>query len=370
MGPRRKLRSRNCDESDESPADSFLERRRALSRCINNLHTSQRLYMPGVIPDIDAVDPVLLADHPENVALYLPSALPSSLREAYCVNGLPRIEYRLRCAQATDSLNDIRRFRRLIRIIAAKTQSHIATTQRTRSTSLFDKAKTKLARAVSTYRASRKAISNLAPNEEFGRWKKVFLKLEDCDIRGPGCEEVKRSNSHHVESWIWTTSPQVSTSSEDPDLYAAIRVEWCKTQERAKRYEEEVELVVEEMRRTLATFEWNVCEWERRATSPLSNPAVDNTVAAGITSYAYKQADIHRKMISVFINCWYKVLKDRSLGSLWLDKFPPPPEVKRRRLISNVRLYHSDPLISGANVAELPLDNATGCGHDRVPQEQ
>ena len=44
------------------------------------------------------------------------------------------------------------------------------------------------------------------------------------------------------------------------DFHAVLRVEWCKSQERAARYEEEVELVVEEMRRTLTFFEWLVRE--------------------------------------------------------------------------------------------------------------
>lgn len=315
--------------------------------------------MPGVIPDLDAVDPVLLADHPENVGLHLPSTLPSGLREAYCTEGLPLLEYRLRCAQAADSLNDVRRFRRLLRLTTVKAQSHITGTQKTRSTALFDNVKAKLTRAVSTYRTSWSAISNLAPNEEFGHWKKTFLKLEHCDVRGPGREEFEpsTSNSRHVESWIWTTSPQVSTSSEDPDLHAAIRIEWCKAQERAKRYEEEVELVAEEMRRTLTTFEWNACEWERRATSPPGSPVADDLVAAGITSYAYKQAYVHRKMISIFVNDWYKPLKDKSLGSPWLDKFAPPPEDKRRRLVSNVQLYHSGSLPSDADATEPFFDD-------------
>ena len=49
---------------------------------------------------------------------------------------------------------------------------------------------------------------------------------------------------------------QGSVSGDDQDLSSALQVEWCKAQERATRYEEEIELVVEEMRRTLVFFEW------------------------------------------------------------------------------------------------------------------
>ena len=202
-----------------------------------------------------------------------------------------------------------------------KTRSHISNTQRTRNTSLFDKAKANQSHAVSTYQASRNAISLLAPNEEFGAWKKTFLQLKDCDVRGPGHEEFETSESHFVFSWIWTSSSQILTSTEDPDLLAAVWVEWCKSQAWAKCYEEEVELIVEEMQRTLVTFKGDACKWERWATSsPLGDPTIDNMTSSGIASYAYKQANIQRKMVGVFIKDWYQTLDEKSLGSSWLDE--------------------------------------------------
>ena len=346
LASRHRLKTRSHKENN---ATSFVERRRVLTRSIGKLHTPQRLYMPGVASAIDEIDQVLLADHPERVDLCLPSDLLSISRDAQCVAGLPEVEYRLRCAQATKSLDDLRCFRWLIRANAVKTQSHISNTQRTkpRTHTLFDKATANQADAVSLYRASRRAISALDPEELFGKWKKTFLELKDCDIRGPGPEDFESSQSRFVQSWIWSTSPQISTSInlDNPDLHDALRVEWCKAQEQAKRYEEEVELVVEEMRRTLVTFEWNACEWERRAASPsLSDSAIDGTTAMGIASYAYKQADVQRKMIGVFVNSWHGLIEKISPGSSWLSKYTPPSKDKQRRLVSNVRLYHLDTL--------------------------
>ena len=135
-------------------------------------------------------------------------------------------------------------------ILTLKMQLHIANMQRTatRTRGLFDKVKVKLNQAVSTYRVSWKAIESLAPNEEFGPWKETLLQLRDSNIHRPGREDSEPSESRFVQSWIWTTALQHSTSPNDPDLQATLRIEWCKTQERAKRYEEEVQLVVEEMR--------------------------------------------------------------------------------------------------------------------------
>jgi len=341
---RRRLKARDSDTGDEHSVNSYLGQRQALSRNISSLHPLQRLYIPGSAPFLDAVDTVLLADHPENVTLWLPSALPSALRDTQCVTGLPQLEYRLRYAQATNALHDIRNFRRLTRILVLKTQSHIANTQRTatRARGLFDKVKLKLTQAISTYRVSRKAIESLSPNEEFGPWKGTLLELQDSDIRGPGREGSENSESRFVQSWIWTTASQVSASADDTDLQAALRVEWCKAQERARRYEEEKELIVEEMRRTLVYLEWNAQEWESSMTSPSTDDSnIDSTTLAGVAAYANKQADIRRRMSKIFIDDWFHLLNEHFPNLPWLKKHTCPPATKRNRLISNVKRYHS-----------------------------
>ena len=328
--------------------------------------------MPGA-GSLNGVDPTLLADHPENVELWFPSTLPSASRNTQCVVGLPQLEYRLRFAQAMNALHDIRLSRRLIRVLTTKSQSHITAPQRpgTRTRTVFDRAKAKLAEAVATYRASRKAIKSLAPDEEFGPWKNTVLKLEDEDIRGPGREEYEPSRSRFVQSWIWTTAAHTSTSAEDPDLDAALRIEWCKAHEQAKRYEEEVELVVEEMRRTLVTFQLNACKWDERATSPPPSPPrpVEAVAAAGVAAYAHKQADTQRKLIDVFIRDWYEVLKEQPLAASWLNNYTRPSQKQRHRLVSNVRVYHSaSPTPHGdtLNVGNAPPGGADAVSPDFI----
>ena len=306
--------------------------------------------MPGCKPLFDeSANPILLIDHPEDVQLWPPSALPPESCRTWCVEDLPQIEYRLRLAQAGDALHDIRHLRRLIRAILTKTQAHIANTQRTssRTRSLLDKVQSKQARAVSAYRVARAAIGKLAPNEEFGLWKKTLLELKDCDIRGPGREAYEPSESRHVQSWIWMAVPQTSTSTStsSDDIACALQVEWCKGQERAQRYEEEVQLVVEEMRRTLAYFEWDMREWKAFGSNPPDVPAADAQTQVGVSSYAFKQADIRRRLMETCLGDWFNILEVHSLGSSWLRRFPRPPDNKCHRLLSNVKLYHSTPSV-------------------------
>jgi hypothetical protein len=183
----------------------------------------------------------------------------------------------------------------------------------------------------------------LAPNEEFGQWKKILQELRRQDISGPAREGDEVSTSGYVPSWIWRTPHQGSASTYDQDFRSALRVEWCKAQARATRYEEEVQLVTEEMRRTLAFFNWFACDWEAKATTPAGYSGVDKRTLAGISSYAYKQVAIYRKLIAVFVSDWYKCLETKSLGSSWIHQYPRPPSTKRRRLVSNVRLHHPKP---------------------------
>jgi hypothetical protein len=138
---RRSLKVHDHDDNTANSTNSFLERRLALSKSIANIHILQRLYVPGSEP-LDAIDTVLLADCPENIKLWLPSALPSTSRDTQCIEGLPELEYQLRYAQATDALHDIRRFCRLLQAFMVKMQSHITNPQgvATRTQGLFDRA--------------------------------------------------------------------------------------------------------------------------------------------------------------------------------------------------------------------------------------
>lgn len=350
----------------ENSTSSYLDQRRTLSKSITRLRVPQRLYIPGSGPLLDAINPVLLAMNPEDVALWLPSSLPSISRDTQCVDGLPLLEFQLRYAQAANALHEIRTSCRLKRALGMKTRVHIADTQKTRNQSLYDNVSTKLTRAVSTYRVAWNAIANLAPNEELGRWKDALQELRTQDIRGPGRETAEPSTSQHVPSWIWTSTPHLSTSPsiEDPDLHAVLRMEWCKAQERARRYEEEVELVIEEMRRTLVTMEWDAREWESLATCPAAGAvAINLEMVAGIVAYAYKQANIRREMAKTFVDDWYHLLEQHFPNLSWLKQYPRPPETKRRRLVSNVQRYH--PGSYGSQV-DLPDDDAIPSDSDDV----
>ena len=110
LASRRRFKARD-DDDDETAGSSFHERRCTLSKNINTIRVPQRLYMPGISHLLDEIDPLLLADRPEIVQLWLPSDLPPSDRDEWCASDLPGLEYRLRYATAVNALQDVRCFR-------------------------------------------------------------------------------------------------------------------------------------------------------------------------------------------------------------------------------------------------------------------
>ncbi|KAI0686904.1 hypothetical protein C8T65DRAFT_590675 [Cerioporus squamosus] len=226
---------------------------------------------------------------PENVHLWLPSALPPVLR-ASLPPGLSDKERRLRIAQADDALEDIRRLWRILVGIADFKRLNISGTgQRTsgRVRTLFTKFQEKVKRAAERYRGARAALESL---DNGGDWEARFKVLLDADLRGPGRESNDRgSEGRHQISWIWLVprgTDQVSKAS------------WTQT---AERWGEEVTLLQEEMRRVIEYFDWKAGWWQQQA-ARRSN--IGSALQRGLTAYAEFQASVFEGLASCCAHLW------------------------------------------------------------------
>ncbi|KAF8878620.1 hypothetical protein BD779DRAFT_1384368, partial [Infundibulicybe gibba] len=83
----------------------------------------------------------------------------------------------------------------------------------------------------------------------------------------------------------------------------ALRIEWCKSKARADRWSEEVEILLEEMRRVRAFFESRAIKWEYQSkyTSSVPNPLglvlpSEPALTQGCVAYAKNQAAQFRAM--------------------------------------------------------------------------
>ena len=263
----------------------ILELRNTLSRNLIELRKSQQIYMPGLNPLFEDDEP-----SDESIKLWLPSELSQQDRAAWCLPGIPELELRFRYAQADDSLAEVRRLRRMLQGLHDQNSKHPSGAQRsitriTRTDGVFEGFEGKVKCAVARYRCARQALLALDPSEHFSPgWMQRFRVLANADVKGPGREPDDKSEGRFPPSWIWlvprlpnavpgsspndptkTTAvtqdpndePSIPTASlDDPELVDSMRVHWAKCQARADRYEEEVQLTVEEMGRTLCYFEW------------------------------------------------------------------------------------------------------------------
>ena len=199
------------------------------------------------------------------------------------------------------------------------------------------------------------SAQELAPD-----WKRYFLLLNDRDLRAPVRDEVQRSEGRLQYSWIWTTPlpppfpltttpngiPQATTSAPLPPPPAPAslplpptpivpatnntdsdvvnqdfeRVQWAKSQARAERYEEEVQLTVEEMGRTLRYFEWKR-DWWLSLVPGHTKSGLPPDIRAGLRAYAYRQSDLYDDLVTSYVSRWRPYLSAKSLGSSWLDGY-------------------------------------------------
>ena len=107
-----------------------------------------------------------------------------------------------------------------------------------------------------------------------------------------------------------------------------MRVEWAKARARKLRWNEEYQLIQEEMRRVLAYLEYKAVEWEERA---ILRKDGDPSVLHGVSAYAHKQAHIARQMAMRCAADWLPELTKRGISPPWASQHLSAPSTTRRR---------------------------------------
>ena len=120
-------------------------------------------------------------------------------------------------------------------------------------------------------------------------------------------------------------------------LKIGLRIEWAKALARAERWEEEVLLLREEMRRVLFFLD-NKAKWWREQGQLKSDS--DPVIASGLISYAEKQASLQEQLATSFASMWLQGIQDAKLPppKTWPLKFTnvaPSERLVKRRLERN-----------------------------------
>lgn len=80
-----------------------------------------------------------------------------------------------------------------------------------------------------------------------------------------------------------------------------MRIEWCKTRARVKHWEEEVELLVEEMQRIVTYLDWDATCWDERGKVFQSNNYV---LLEGHHTYVQHQATLCCSLVQRCQDSW------------------------------------------------------------------
>ncbi|KAL1684271.1 hypothetical protein GGG16DRAFT_107059, partial [Schizophyllum commune] len=124
---------------------------------------------------------------------------------------------------------------------------------------------------------------------------------------------VARGESSRTLSWIWYSVPQ-DPSLSDSVQNEALRVEYLKSKARRDRHREEIRLLLEEMRRVIASNEADAAEWQQRASS---RTCEDKQLREGLQSYALEHAARARDRAARLSEKW-KDIRHRAEDALAL----------------------------------------------------
>ena len=97
-----------------------------------------------------------------------------------------------------------------------------------------------------------------------------------------------------------------------------MRVEWAQCAACADRWEEEVILLQEEMRRVVQFLEWRSKNWFTKVDSRTNATPV---VCTGLSAYANKQGSVYHGLTIRFSQCWCSTLTSLSLPHTWATAF-------------------------------------------------
>lgn len=290
--------------------------------------------MPGAAAIIDSdSDCRTDIEHIENVRLALPSEISPSHRSLVCSARIQEMERRLREAQCRDALQDIRnKLHTIDHLYRYKKLNvrHQGPNTRARS-DIAGQDKRKL-QAVQKYRRARQAKLALSGH---GAWETELRVLNDNDIRAleeddpnsiAAQKKRKQSGNKSVPaegrrtiSWIWRASDTEGSGG----MVDSLRVEWLKARARVMRWQEEVKLLPEEMRRVLVSHHHSENTWLSRAHARTN---VDPALREGLVAYAHKQSNMYRAMRGRFhATCIADAqVASGGTGEEWADSGPLP----------------------------------------------
>ncbi|RXW13137.1 hypothetical protein EST38_g12719 [Candolleomyces aberdarensis] len=290
-----------------------LERSNSLKRKIDGWVAIQHIYMPSL---------ALLRKQEEEEGTgseatpvhAIKLLLPSSVSRRVDIPARFRtLELRYRKAQGFSTLRDLRAQLLLKSHMLHSKRAHaVGVRQTTRSSALIQNLESRIGSTAEKYRHVYACLSALSPDENAG-WRQELFPLRAEDVKVLTLDQ-EGGEGHRALTWIWKVKGTVEMK-DDPEVQAALRIEWCKTRARAHRWQEECLLLSEEMRRVTCFFEWQISAWNARGEMVVKQPAQpvsEGTPAAIVELNERAYADISRGRLAFAArtaNMWTRMLE-------------------------------------------------------------
>ncbi|TFK82053.1 hypothetical protein K466DRAFT_603993 [Polyporus arcularius HHB13444] len=336
----------------------LLERENILYRKLDGWFKIQQLFLPGVHARRVQLMSTATTKQPHKIPLLLPS---TAFQYLDCPLKLLDQEWELRHGQAHDALATIRTHLELrCHLYKIKDRWVRGQGMQTRAMNSIAAVQYKIDMAAARYRAAYNALSALSPRLRKDRdgWRALLRPLQDGDLRHIS-EDPEGTEGTRTVSWLWMACPSAEDAANagakaEDSLQESLRVEWCKARARSHRWREEVQLLLEEMRRVPQFHEWTAQEWERRSDQNFQGR---EEYLEGARAYALQQASIRRKMKNFCLHVWRYVgvwvtLGETAGSALLEDELAPEPDPDVLPDLDNLSLTDTAPE-AAANLAEV-----------------
>ncbi|KAK7017907.1 hypothetical protein VNI00_018519 [Paramarasmius palmivorus] len=299
---------------------SLVDRRARLSRGLSRLRSIQQVYTPLVLGHLNGSGAPEAGETGSSVItsiVGLPSSLPEVLRQHESMKRWMEMEIEFRQAQLSSARDAIRIHLFVRSRLHTERSLHVRNQKdSTRAREALSLNDWKIEAFKLKFQAAWRALEILVGEENIG-----WPRLRDEDVRcfnevdmvamrsrrrvlGKGRKDneeeplILPGETRKVTSWIWKG---LDVDREPQAMQDAIRVEWCKAWARKRRWDEELQLVIEEMRRTIATLEHCAKQWQARAIE-----WADDAASEGRSAYALRQAFIRSSLAAKFQRLWAK----------------------------------------------------------------
>ncbi|KAJ7665761.1 hypothetical protein B0H17DRAFT_1336399 [Mycena rosella] len=324
---------------DPSPTQklAFTKRRTAMLKRIHAFRTVQRVYMPALRAVLSDQQKRVFDGNgeqlPEATWLFMPSEIGDArVQGRACAIGLPEVEAWMREGEAGEALDGAQQgLRTRTMTNRYKLCNFTGQGMITKGQGILHLINVKIHMAKICYRYARAAVLVLRGH---GVWEERLRVLNDDDVRALNeralTVEEKAQNDHwaelgraiieggvaraagvaasegsHTLSWIWYTVG-VTVDENNPRLHDALRVEWSKVYSRARRYDEDIWLLREEMCRTIASGVSEAAEWDALAREELPNTSLE--LMEGRHAYAAENAERERETCVLLQRNWAPIL--------------------------------------------------------------